>query len=52
MYHSKVWREQLVKRVEANPEGAERALTAAESAARALWTALDGIQGRRMTKAA
>jgi len=52
IYHSNVWREQLAKRVEANPEGAQRALTAAESAAKALWTALDGIQERRIAKAA
>src|SRR5258705_6926876 len=39
IYHSNVWREQLAKRVDANPEMAEQALTAAESAAKALWTA-------------
>lgn len=52
IYHSNVWREQLAKRVDANPEMAEQALTAAESAAKALWTALDGIEERRMAKAA
>jgi pyrroloquinoline-quinone synthase len=52
VYHSNVWRAQLVKRVEANPQTAERALNAAEAAAKALWTALDGIEARRMQAAA
>ena len=52
VYHSNVWREQLVKRVEANPEKADEALNAAETAAKALWTALDGIEARRMQAAA
>jgi pyrroloquinoline-quinone synthase len=52
VHHSNVWREQLAKRVEANPEGVTRALTAAEAAAKALWNALDGIEQRRTTKAA
>ena len=52
IYHSNVWREQLAKRVDANPEGATQALTAAEAAAKALWTALDGIEERRTAKAA
>jgi pyrroloquinoline-quinone synthase len=52
VYHSNVWREQLATRFEANPETAERALTAAETAAKALWVALDGIESRRMATAA
>jgi pyrroloquinoline-quinone synthase len=52
VYHANAWREQLVKRVEANPETARKALDAAESAAKALWVALDGIEERRMAKAA
>lgn len=52
VYHSNVWSEQLAKRVEANPEAATQALTAAETAAKALWTALDGIEERRTAKAA
>src|ERR1700730_3199784 len=49
VHHSQVWRKQLEKRVNANPrpETAEKALAAAESAAKALWTALDGIEARR-----
>jgi pyrroloquinoline-quinone synthase len=52
VYHSNVWREQLNKRVAAHPETAEKALHAAEEAAKALWTALDGIEARRMQPAA
>jgi len=47
VYHSNVWRKQLEKRIEANPETADAALDAAENAARALWKALDGIDARR-----
>jgi pyrroloquinoline-quinone synthase len=54
VHHSQVWRKQLEKRVNANPdpEIAEKALAAAESAAKALWTALDGIEARRTQRAA
>jgi pyrroloquinoline-quinone synthase len=50
--HSQVWRQQLGKRVEANPAAAEKALDAAENAAKALWRALDGIEARRMDRVA
>lgn len=50
--HSQIWRQQLARQLEQNPQGAEAALTAAAKAARALWTALDGIEARRMAKAA
>ncbi len=52
VHHSNVWREQLSERLEANPEMAERALASAEAAAKALWTALDGIEAQRQTRAA
>jgi pyrroloquinoline-quinone synthase len=52
IYHSQVWRKQLEKRVQANPETAEKALAAAEAAAKALWTALDGIETRRQSAVA
>ena len=52
VFHSNVWREQLSKRVAAHPETAEKALAAAGEAAKALWTALDGIEARRMQAAA
>ena len=47
VFHSQVWREQLAKRVEANPQMADDALAAGENAAKALWRALDGIEARR-----
>jgi len=52
VYHSQVWRQQLRKRLETNPQTAENALAAGENAAKALWHALDGIETRRMEKAA
>jgi len=52
VHHSRVWRQQLAKRLEAHPEAAEKALAAGENAAKALWHALDGIEARRMAKAA
>ncbi|MFY9674384.1 MAG: iron-containing redox enzyme family protein [Terriglobales bacterium] len=48
VYHSRVWRKLLEKRIEAHPEASARALAAAENAAKALWTALDGIEARRL----
>jgi pyrroloquinoline-quinone synthase len=50
--HSQVWRQQLGKRVEANPAAADKALDAAENAAKALWRALDGVEARRMERVA
>jgi len=52
VYHANVWREQLAKRVEEDPKAATQALDAAENAAKALWTALDGIESRRTATAA
>jgi pyrroloquinoline-quinone synthase len=52
VYHSRVWRTQLEKRVTAHPETADAALDAAENAARMLWQALDGIEARRVSVAA
>jgi pyrroloquinoline-quinone synthase len=47
VFHSNVWKQQLKGQVETNPEAAQRALNAAEKAAKALWNALDGIEARR-----
>ena len=47
VYHSRVWRKQLEKRIEDHPETAAAALDAAENAAKTLWQALDGIDARR-----
>ena len=52
VHHSRVWRNQLEKRVAAHPETAGAALDAAENAARMLWKALDGIEARRTAMAA
>jgi pyrroloquinoline-quinone synthase len=52
IYHSQVWRQQLEKRLHANPQAAEAALDAGEAAARALWQALDGIEARRTARSA
>jgi hypothetical protein len=51
IYHSNIWREQLAKRIAADPEKADGALDAGENAARMLWQALDGIETARMTYA-
>ena len=52
VYHAQIWRQQLDRMLEQNPQAAEAALSAGENAAKALWTALDGIEARRMAKAA
>lgn len=52
VHHSQVWKQQLARQLEAHPENTEKALTAAENAAKALWNALDGIEARRLGKAA
>jgi pyrroloquinoline-quinone synthase len=52
LYHAEVWRQQLEKRVQANPAASEKALSAAEAAAMALWRALDGIEAMRLAPAA
>jgi pyrroloquinoline-quinone synthase len=49
VYHAEVWRRQLAKLVENDPEAAARAWAAGEAAAKALWTALDGIEARRLS---
>jgi pyrroloquinoline-quinone synthase len=52
VYHSGVWREQLAKLLETSPDRTAMVLTAAENAAKALWTALEGIEQRRAERAA
>ncbi len=46
--HAQVWHDLLAAEVVAHPEQTEAALSAAESAAQALWHALDGMEVRRM----
>jgi pyrroloquinoline-quinone synthase len=52
VYHSRIWKHQLGKVVEGNPQATEKTLTAGENAAKALWKALDGIEAARVARAA
>jgi pyrroloquinoline-quinone synthase len=52
VYHARVWKAELEKRLGENPGAAEAALDAAENSARKLWQALDGIEGHRTPMAA
>ena len=52
VYHSNVWRDQLSKLVADDKVAQERALIAAENAARCLWRALDGVERRRQERMA
>lgn len=52
VYHANVWREQLSKLVTDDEQAQQRALIAAEIAARCLWRALDGIERERQSRAA
>jgi pyrroloquinoline-quinone synthase len=52
VYHANAWRGQLEKQVAVHPKTAEAALNAAEAAALKLWEALDGIEARRVARAA
>jgi pyrroloquinoline-quinone synthase len=52
VYHSRIWKHQLGKIVDGNPQAAEKALNAGENAAKALWKALDGIEAARVGRAA
>ncbi len=45
--HAHVWREALTSELAQHPEQSEEALGAAEAAAAALWTALDGVEAQR-----
>ncbi len=48
VHHAAVWRELMNVQLAAEPEAAEAALNAAERAAQALWSALDGVERQRM----
>jgi pyrroloquinoline-quinone synthase len=52
IYHSQVWRRLLERQVSENNSSANAALDAAETAARSLWQALDGMEARRTKSAA
>jgi pyrroloquinoline-quinone synthase len=48
--HAAVWRELIDKELAADPQAANGALDSAERAARALWTALDGVERERQSR--
>jgi pyrroloquinoline-quinone synthase len=50
VHHAQVWRELLDEQLAADPTKTEAALNAAETAAQALWNALDGIESARLSK--
>ncbi|SRR6266700_1656779 len=52
VHHSRIWRHQLAKLIDANPGAAEKALVAGGNGAKALWRALDGIEAARVARAA
>jgi pyrroloquinoline-quinone synthase len=52
IHHASVWRDLIEERVASDPANAEIALNAAETAAAALWNALDGIESARLAKRA
>ena len=52
VYHAQVWRDALTAELAARPKEAEAALAAAEDAAKALWTALDGVERKRQQRMA
>ena len=47
VHHSNVWKQLMDQELAANPEATEEALVAAETAAKALWQTLDGIERQR-----
>jgi len=52
VHHARVWQDLLSAELAAHPEQSEAALQAAEKAASALWTTLDGIEAGRQARLA
>ena len=52
VHHAAVWRYALAAELATHPEETEAALEAGEAAARALWTALDGVEQARQARLA
>jgi len=50
--HAAVWRELIEKQIASDPAAEEAALASGERAAKALWTALDGVERERQTRLA
>lgn len=52
VHHAEVWKQAITRELERDPASADRALDAAETAAKALWEALDGVERLRMQRMA
>lgn len=52
VHHAEVWKQAITKELERDPASTDRALDAAETAAKALWDALDGVERLRMQRMA
>jgi len=52
VFHAQVWRDALTAELATHPGHTEAALAAAEVAAQALWTALDGVERKRRQRMA
>ena len=52
VHHAEVWKQAITRELERDPASADRALDAAETAAKALWDALDGVERLRMQRMA
>ena len=50
VYHARVWEHLMDVELAENPDAAETALQAAETAAKALWATLDGVERERRTR--
>ena len=48
--HASVWRELINKEIASTPAAADAALASGERSARALWTALDGVESQRLAR--
>ena len=48
VHHAEVWKQALHNELASDPAAADKALDAAETAAKALWSALDGVERLRM----
>ena len=52
MHHAQVWKDAIREELEMDSAATDKALDAAETAAQALWSALDGIERQRMLRMA
>jgi pyrroloquinoline-quinone synthase len=52
VHHAQVWRDSLEAEIATSPAAQEEAISAAETASKALWRALDGIERARQARIA